>query len=50
MAATLPQYAGPAAWRAEDMRLRTDWMYSLKQTEAAELLEALAYCENRAHR
>lgn len=36
----LPLYEGPAAWFADDMRLRGDWIYSFSRDDIAELRQA----------
>ena len=36
----LPQYPGPAAWRAPDMRRRRDWLYVLNPEQRDDLLHA----------
>jgi hypothetical protein len=41
----LPQYPGPADWRAADMRESGDWLYTLSDAEREELTAAGRACE-----
>ncbi|MEQ8785794.1 MAG: TauD/TfdA family dioxygenase [Pirellulaceae bacterium] len=42
MTSKLPQYFGPAAWTATEMRQRRDWIVQLDAADVQELLQAVA--------